>query len=882
MDTQSEEQNIYNDDFRGIVDISPFPILIHKMGEVRYANALCLEMFGLSDFSEIVGKNLLQFTYPEDVPHVVDAIKQGATTKTRNSILQARMVQADGTVLNTETKSSSIHFQGEECRVVMAYNYDHVTRVKQELQNTSLLVEKIADLIPDSLIVVDNQSREVLFENKPLLDLLGYTPEDYAHRTDAFDFFQDIIHPDDKKKLVESRKFLYHPDNYGKYISTEYRIKDKQGKWRWFLSRSTLFKKLDGEKHQINFGIAQDITQLKETEQQLLESKSFIDKITKTIPNQISIFELSPYEIIYNNYYFGELLGYTEETAPENWYDLFVPEYIPTIIERFSRLADLKEHEVLTSIDQYIGADGKPKHLLTRITPFQMGPDGKAKQILSSSSDISDFIEAEKQLERSEKLYKNIARNLPNTSILVFDSELRFNVVEGPLLIRQDLQPSDIVGKTAYEEVKPGINWNYLLPYFENVLKGKEFYLEVPQEKYFYHILLKPLLDDDGKVYGGMCITTDVKDIKDTQVQLEKSEEKRKAILFALPDMVFQIDIAGRIKDFYPNAMFGEKLDKMNFIGASASTIISPKDYAHVMQLVAQVTETGEPQNYQYVHSETGTEFYFEFRISKLNDKEAIIIARDVTSLQKTQSQLDNKLAELSEKNTQLEKYISSNSELEKFAYIASHDLREPVRSIVGFAQLIQKRASVQNDAESKEFLQNIIDSAQRMNTLIHGLLDYSRITSTGKGFKAINLNEVLQKVLSDLQATIEESGATIQSDNLPEIQCDDLQLRQLFQNLISNSIKFRQINQPPHIQITVEKQNNHWLFTITDNGIGFDMKYKEKVFQIFSRLHTSDKYQGSGIGLSLCKRIIERHNGEIWLNSEPGRGTSFYFTLPA
>ncbi len=168
------------------------------------------------------------------------------------------------------------------------------------------------------------------------------------------------------------------------------------------------------------------------------------------------------------------------------------------------------------------------------------------------------------------------------------------------------------------------------------------------------------------------------------------------------------------------------------------------------------------------------------------------------------------------------------------------------------------------------------------MNALIHGLLDYSRIGSTGKPFEQTDLNEVLKKVRNDIKVSVEESGAEIISDTLPALQVDELQIRQLFQNLISNSIKFKHDGVKPIVKIFAENQGDRWLFRIEDNGIGLDMKYKQKVFQLFNRLHAGDKYQGSGIGLALCKRIVERHKGEIWLESNPGKGTTFYFTLSA
>jgi PAS domain S-box-containing protein len=193
------------------------------------------------------------------------------------------MLNVQGEVIKVETKSSSIQFRGEDCRLVVAYNYDLAAKMQSELNNKNLILDKIAMMIPDSLIVVDNITREVLFENKPLVETLGYTEADFGGQ-DQFRFIVKIIHPDDIDKLVLARKFLYEPANAGKYISTEYRIKNKAGQWRWILSRSTLFKKAEEEGHQLNFGIAQDITWQKEAEEELRKNKLLVDKITKQFP----------------------------------------------------------------------------------------------------------------------------------------------------------------------------------------------------------------------------------------------------------------------------------------------------------------------------------------------------------------------------------------------------------------------------------------------------------------------------------------------------------------------------------------------------------------------------------------------------------------------
>jgi signal transduction histidine kinase/HAMP domain-containing protein len=222
-----------------------------------------------------------------------------------------------------------------------------------------------------------------------------------------------------------------------------------------------------------------------------------------------------------------------------------------------------------------------------------------------------------------------------------------------------------------------------------------------------------------------------------------------------------------------------------------------------------------------------------------------------------------------------------SNEELEQFAYIASHDLQEPLRVIAGYVQLIERKYKGRLDADADDFFHYIVDGAARMQQLITDLLQFSRVGTRGKPFQAVSVKSVLDCVRGNLQAVIEENGATITcDDSLPTVHADETQLIQLFQNLIGNGIKFRN-ERSPEIHVSARQEGDDWLFAVSDNGIGIDRSYWDQIFVIFQRLHTRQKYPGTGIGLAVCKRIIERHGGKIWLESEPGRGTTFYFTLP-
>ncbi len=221
-----------------------------------------------------------------------------------------------------------------------------------------------------------------------------------------------------------------------------------------------------------------------------------------------------------------------------------------------------------------------------------------------------------------------------------------------------------------------------------------------------------------------------------------------------------------------------------------------------------------------------------------------------------------------------------SNKELEQFAYVASHDLQEPLRMVSSYVQLLAERYQGQLDEKAQKFIRYAVDGAVRMQRLIQDLLEFSRVSTRGLPFEAVDCNALLTEALDNLQTSIRATGAIITSDQLPVVRGDGVQIVQVFQNLIANSIKFC-TNRPPIIHVGTGATDSHWLISIQDNGIGIEKKYAEKIFIIFQRLHTREEYQGTGIGLAVCKRIIERHGGEIWFESEAGQGSTFYCTFP-
>ncbi len=357
-------------------------------------------------------------------------------------------------------------------------------------------------------------------------------------------------------------------------------------------------------------------------------------------------------------------------------------------------------------------------------------------------------------------------------------------------------------------------------------------------------------------------------ELRHSRAELEELNEKYYDLYNFAPVSYFTLDATSAITEL--NTAGAELLgfDKKHLVKTLFRWYIAPKYSQTFLDYCKQAIETREKQVFDLgLIKKNGIIFYAHIEMLPQFNHETTfkMVVVDITERKKLEEELKR-----------------SNNELQQFAYVASHDLQEPLRTISSFTQLLERRYKEKLDPDADEFIEYVVEAAQRMQQMILDLLEYSRIMTTGGKFIKIDPNEALNTALFYLKGLIEDCNVKITHDELPIIIADQGQLTKVFQNLISNSIKFSKPDEPPKIHISAElSENREYIFSVRDNGIGMDPQYAERIFTIFQRLHTLDEYQGTGIGLAVVKRIIERHGGKIWVESELGVGSTFYFTIP-
>jgi PAS domain S-box-containing protein len=388
---------------------------------------------------------------------------------------------------------------------------------------------------------------------------------------------------------------------------------------------------------------------------------------------------------------------------------------------------------------------------------------------------------------------------------------------------------------------------------------------------------LNPLVRGDETFV--LASIVDITERKQSERAIRESEERFRLLMSGVRDYaIFLLDPDGYVESWDQGAERIKGYTKDEIIGKHFSKfypndeIIQGKPAADLQQ--AATHDRFEDEGWRVRKDES--RFYANNVIAAVKDDQGKLlgfakVTRDITERKRSETLLQHKILELER----------SNDDLHQFAYVCSHDLQEPLRVISNYTQLLVKRYSGRVlDESATDFVDFILDATVRMQGLINDLLLYSRVQTRGERFNEVDCQLVVESALSNLKVALEEAQITVHKHSLPTLLADRSQLTQVFQNLLGNAVKFRS-KEHPQIDISAREDPDFWTFTVRDNGVGFDIKYADRIFVIFQRLHTKETYPGSGIGLAICKKIVERHGGRIWVESSEGQGSAFHFTIP-
>ena len=384
-------------------------------------------------------------------------------------------------------------------------------------------------------------------------------------------------------------------------------------------------------------------------------------------------------------------------------------------------------------------------------------------------------------------------------------------------------------------------------------------------------ISASPLTDEDGRYTEALAVVTDITEIRRAEQALRRSEENFRSIFEGVQDAIFVESLTGEILDVNQRACEMLGWSKQELLTKTVADLVPtgqlaivPGDSAGDEMPDKPVETVNLRANGEHLPVEITT------RLQTIDDEQVmLVVVRDISERKQAAKALESTQSELER----------SNHDLEQFAYVASHDLQEPLRMVSSYLRLLERRYKDRLDEDANEFIHYAVDGADRMKLLINSLLDYSKVGTRRLKLKRADCQAALERALTNLQLAIDENGASVTHDSLPTLPADEGQLVQLFQNLVGNAISCRR-DETPEIHVGAVRKDGDWLFSVSDNGIGIDPRDSESIFGLFQRSHHQGEVPGSGFGLAISRRIVERHGGRIWVESERSKGSTFYFTM--
>jgi PAS domain S-box-containing protein len=727
-----------------------------------------------------------------------------------------------------------------------------LTGVPAEPEQKRRLYETIISSTPDLVYAFDLDYR-FIFANDALVEMWGMSLEESMGKTlleIGYEPWHAEMHEREIDQVVETKEPIRGEVGF-EHAELGHRIYDY------------IFAPVLNDEREVEAiaGTTRDITERKETEEALQRSKERFRALVDASSD--FVYRMSPDWSEMYHLEGQEFIADTDEPT-SSWLDKYVhPDDQEHVLDAIDEAIETKsifelEHRVKQD-------DGSLGWTLSRAVP-RLDADGEIIEWVGMAKDITERKTYERQLEESERRYRTLVEHFPNGAVGLFDEDLRYQIVGGGMLEEIGTSPEEIVGQTVWERYSDELA-ERMASNFRAALDGEmnSFELELHDRHWLASTL--PVEADSGEIFAGMVVVQDITERKERERKLEESRQRYRTLVENFPNgAVGMVDEDLRYVTVGGDPRTERTTTANDLEGRHVREVLS-EDLAEEIVPRYEAALAGEASTFEYEHE--SDERYSRFHTFPLQDADSEVfgamgMSQDITERKMHERELEE-----------------SNERLEQFAYAASHDLQEPLRMVSSYLQLLEKRYADDLDDDAQEFIDFAVDGADRMREMIEGLLQYSRVETEGEPFEPVDLESVFAEVRDDLQFRIEESGADISRDSLPTVHGDTDQLRAVFQNLLDNAIKYSG-DAPPEVHVGADRDGDRWTITVEDEGIGIDQDAQDRVFEVFQRLHAREEHAGTGIGLALCQRIVERHDGEIWIDSEPGEGTTFTFTLPA
>ncbi len=856
---QSESQ------FRQLSEASPVGVFMFQDMTLKYVNPAIERIFGYAAV-ELIGKlGPMDLTDRTQHEETAEYIGKCFAQVPDLPPMAFRGVRKDGSLVYCEAMGRPVDYEGRPAllgTIVDVTSRREAEAALRESERSLNRAQEIAHIGSWEWHVVE----DVVNWSEEIYRIFDCAKEELPN---SFEGFAQFIHPEDREAVQGAiDRALRGEAEY----RIDHRILLKDGTVKVLHAQADFEFDVDGRPVRI-VGTAQDITARVEADARLREQWENTKTILDGIPHVIYVADPQTHEVLFVNDHFRKLLG--RDPVGKICYKAF---------QGFEEPCDFCTNDrILETGEPYDWEYFNP--MLERqflISDRIIRWSDRAQARLELAMDITELLQLQKENRKLSGYFRSL---LESDQVAIAIQDGRGDIIEwnrGSEILT-GFSREDVVGRAEA--------WlahrSEVLPEEAKAANERFRALEAdPDRSIAFEATLAhkdgslrtaicnsgALVDTSGGFMGTITIYRDITARMEAEQELARAKAVTDSIIEGIPGIFYQIDSDVRL------VRWNRNLEEVSGYGEDEVAEMSPLDFFDEEngQLIADAIGRVFSEGYADVSARLKTSSgdlipYFFTGITMVIDEVPYLIGMgtDISELKAIEAQLRQSMAELER----------SNKELEQFAYVASHDLQEPLRMVASYTQLLEKRYKNALDEDARDFIGYAVGGANRMQRLINDLLAYSRVQTRGKPFERVDLSSVLGQARGNLAAAVDEAAAVVTNGELPSLMADEGQLVSVFQNLIGNAIKFRG-DEPPRVHVSAADAGLVWEISVRDNGIGINPEFHDRIFVIFQRLHGRDEYEGTGIGLALCKRIVERHGGRIWVESTPGEGTTFHFTL--